>query len=199
MDGLRQEQVFAGQPVSVDHFICSTKGRLFSGSGKTEPNDMYTGGCIFIDSASGYDQVDFQAHLNTHETLTAKEQFELSSRDVGVVPQEYLLDYGSAFTSKAFADHLAKFKQTAKFAGVGAHHHNGITKRMIQTMSIARATLIHAAVHWPAVADAQLWPMAVQQAMYRWNRMSSQVDGLSPVEIFTRSCCEQTKFHDVHV
>jgi hypothetical protein len=62
------------------------------------------------------------------------------------VPQEYLLDNG-----------LSKFEQTAKFAGVGAHHHNGITEQTIQTtMSIARAMLIHVAVHWPAIADAQL-------------------------------------------
>jgi hypothetical protein len=200
VDALQQDQVFPGQRVSVDNFICSTKGRLFSGRGKTEPKDMYSGGCIFIDSSSGCVQVEFQAHLNTHKTLAAKERFELSSRDVGVVPQEYLLNNGSAFTSKAFADHLAKFEQTAKFAGVGAHHHNGIAKRTIQTiMSIARAMLINAAVHWPAIADAQLWPMAVQQAVYLWNRMPSQVNGLSPVDIFTCSRWEQTKFRDIHV
>jgi hypothetical protein len=66
-------------------------------------------------------------------------------------------------------------------------------------MSIDRAILIHAAVHWPAVADAQLWPMAVQQAIYLWNRMPSQVNGLSPVDIFTQSCWEWTKLRDVHV
>jgi hypothetical protein len=74
-------------------------------------------------------------------------------RDAGVIPQEYLLDNGSNFTSKAFAENLLKLNQKALFAGIGAHHHNGIAERHIQTiMAIARSMLIHSAVHWPAVA-----------------------------------------------
>ena len=30
-----------GSEISVDHFICSTKGRLFTSRGKTAPEDMY--------------------------------------------------------------------------------------------------------------------------------------------------------------
>jgi transposase InsO family protein len=86
--------------------------------------------------------------LTSHETLGAKERFEFSCRDFGVIIQQYLSDNGSAFTSNEFANHLARFEQTARFAGVGAHHHNGIAKKAIQdVMSIARTIMLHSAIH----------------------------------------------------
>jgi hypothetical protein len=108
---LRQDHLAPGQRVSVDHFVCSTKGRLFGSRGKTNPNTMYCGGCIFVDHASSHVHVEFQAHLTTHETLKAKENYELLSRDLGIIVQSFLTDNGSAFTSKEFTSQLAKFEQ----------------------------------------------------------------------------------------
>ena len=72
-----------------------------------------------------------------------------------------------------------------RFACVGAHHHNGFAKRSIQTiMSISRAMLIHAAIHWPDMADTKLWLMAVQQACFIWNKMPSISSGLSSSDIY---------------
>ena len=42
---------------------------------------MYSGGCIFVDHSSGYAHVEFQCHLNTHEMLKAKTNFENCCRD----------------------------------------------------------------------------------------------------------------------
>jgi hypothetical protein len=70
---LKNNHLLPGQCVSVDHFICSNKGRLFKSRDKTALPEMYCGGCIFINHASGYIHVEYQAHLNTHETLKAKE------------------------------------------------------------------------------------------------------------------------------
>ena len=67
---------------------------------------MFSGGCMFVDHASGYLHVEFQTHLNTHETINAKENFELMCRDNGVIPQAYVSDNGSAFTSAAFTAKL---------------------------------------------------------------------------------------------
>ena len=92
--------------------------------------------------------------MNTHETIQSKESFESHARDYGVVVTEYLSDNGSAFSSQAYRQHLETFSQISQFAGVGAHHHNGVAERSIQTvMSIARTMLLHAAIHWPEVAD----------------------------------------------
>jgi hypothetical protein len=121
-------------------------------------------------------------------------------RDVGVVPQAYLSDNGSAFSSGEFARKLELYSQKISFAGVGAHHHNGVAERSIQTvMSIARTMLMHAAIHWPDVADAQLWPMSVAQAVFLYNHMPDPANGLSPEDIFTRSRWDLSGFNDVHV
>lgn len=86
---------------------------------------MFSGGCLFVDHASGFIQVEFQTSLNTHQTINAKENFELMCRDNGVIPQAYVSDNGSAFTSAAFTAKLRQFAQIIRFAGAGAHHHNG--------------------------------------------------------------------------
>ena len=70
----------------MDHFVCSTKGRLLSGYGvknrSTDDPKLYCGGCLFIYEATDYVIVEFQKHLNTHETLAALEAFEEKARDV---------------------------------------------------------------------------------------------------------------------
>ena len=122
---LKQDNLVPGQRIAVDHFVCSTKGRLFTSRGKTADSEMFSGGCLFVDHASGYIHVEFQTNLNTHETINAKDNFELMCRDHGVVPQSYLTDNGSAFTSAGFTAKLRDFAQIIRFAGTGAHHHNG--------------------------------------------------------------------------
>jgi transposase InsO family protein len=121
-------------------------------------------------------------------------------RDVGVVPIQYHTDNGSSFTSGAFANQLATFKQMATFAGVGAHHHNGIAERSIQTiMSCARTMMLHSAIHWPDVANPILWPMAVSQAVYLHNHVPDPATGLSLSDVFTRTRWPHSRFHDLHV
>lgn len=192
--------LYPGNEVSVDHFICSSKGRLFTGRGKAPDHQLYSGGCIFVDHATGYVHVEFQKSLSSHATLESKARFEETCRDFGVIPQKFLSDNGGAFTSKAFSDHLATFNQTIRFAGVGAHHHNGIAERHIRTiMSIARTMMLHSAIHWSEVADTSLWPMAVAQAVYIWNHMPNEKSGLSPIDLFSKSRWPNVKFHDIHV
>ena len=70
----------------------------------------------------------FQQHLNTHETLKAKQDFKLKFKDAGVIPLEYISDKGTAFTSKSYTAHLSNFSQIQQLAGVGAHHDNGVAE-----------------------------------------------------------------------
>ena len=194
------DNIFPGKCISGDHFVCSTRGRRFDSKGKSKSEDMYTGGAIFVDHASSYTWIGFQTHLNTHETLRVKDSFELFFRDTGVVPIQCLTDNGSAFTSKAYTKSLQEFAQLYMFAGIGAHHHAGVAERAIQTiMSIARTMMLHAAIHWPEMADTTLWPMAVSHATFLHNHVPSTDTGISPLDIFTKTRWEQRKFHDLHV
>lgn len=197
---LRAGNLLPGSEVSVDHFISSVKGRLFSGYDKGGDDTRYVGGCIFIDHSSSYIHVEFQSSLSTHETLRAKMAFERQCRDVGVVVHKYMSDNGKAFSAKDFQDHLSDFAQVSKFAGVGAHHHNAQAERAIRTiMSISRTMMIHAGIHWPDMAKATLWPMAVAQACYLFNHVPDPSTGLSPSDIFTKTRWPHKRFHDFHV
>jgi hypothetical protein len=66
-------------------------------------------------------------------------------------------------------------------------------------MSISYTMLLHAAIHWPQVADPQLWPMAVKYAVFLWNHMPNEHTGLSPSDVFTRTRWPIWKYHDLHV
>ena len=197
---LKKGNLLPGQRVSVDHFVCNTKGRLYTSKGKTRPETMYSGGCIQVDHASGFVNVEHQVSLNTHETLRSKLLFEAKARDVGVIIQSYQSDNGAAFTSDAYVQELSTFKQTTTFAGVGAHHHNGVAERSIQTiMSMARTMMLHAAIRWPDAADTSLWPMAVDYAVHIFNHMPNPKTGLSPMDVFSGTKWPTHKCNDLQV
>ena len=197
---LKENKLFPGQTISVDHFVCSTKGIKSSSRGGSDQSNMYTGGCIFVDNATGFVHIEHQVYLNSHETLRAKASFEDMCRDYGVIPVSYVSDSGSAFTSSEFARHLEEQHQTISFAGTSAHHHNSICERSIRTlMSISRTILLHAATHWPDMADATLWPLSNQYAAYVFNRVPDPSTGLSPLDLFSRTRLPQRRLHDLHV
>ena len=197
---LRDGNLLPGAEVSVDHFISSVKGRKFTGYDKGADPERFVGGCIFVDHCSSYIHIECQTALLSHETLQAKINFEKMCLDSGVVVRTYMSDNGTAFTSHDFTNHLTKFHQISKFAGVGAHHHNAQAERAIRTiMSIARAMMLHAGIHWPDMAQPSLWPMAVHHACNLWNRVPNPSSGLAPIDIFTKSRFPQRKLLDYHV
>src|SRR5210317_633775 len=66
-------------------------------------------------------------------------------------------------------------------------------------MSIARAMLHHSAIHWPEVADPELWPLAVLYASYILNRIPREDTGRSPLELFSGTTWPMSKFQDFQV
>jgi hypothetical protein len=197
---LKTNDLFPGSRISVDHFVCNPPGRLISSRGKERHDKKFTGGCIFVDHMSGLVHVELQSKLNTHETLQAKKGFESFCTEHGVIPQSYITDKGSSFTSQAYEQHLEKFEQTSKQAGPGAHHANGVAERNIGTvLSIARAMQHHSALHWPDIAQVELWPLALLHAVYIINRIPQESSGRSALELFSRKTFPISKFQDFHV
>lgn len=89
----------------------------------------------------------------------------------GIAIKNYHGDNG-VYKTKEFRKDLADHKQTIQFSGVGAHHQNGIAEQAIRTISeSARAMLLHLAIHWLEEVTLDLWPMAMDYAIYLWNRM----------------------------
>jgi len=152
-----------------------------------------------VDDSSSHVHVEFQTVLTVMQPLNRGLNMRPCVVNHGIIPQKHLSNSGSAFSSQEFTNHLTEFWQMDPFSGVSAHHYNGLAERSIQTiMSISRAIQIHAAIHWPDMAETKLWPMAVHQACFIWNNMPSISTGLSPSDIFTRTRWPQSKFHDIH-
>jgi hypothetical protein len=119
--------------------------------------------------------------------IEGKKAYKLLCVDYGVVPQSYLSDNNTAFTSHAFELHLENFSQHRHFAGEGTHHHNGHVEQAIRTvMSIARTMMQHSAIHWPEMAGPCPWPMAIQHAVFLYNHMPTLDSGLLPHDLFPR-------------
>jgi hypothetical protein len=138
--------------------------------------------CIFVDHATRQLHVEFQKHLNTHETLKAKKSFEWMCHDHGIIPWAYHSDNGSLFMSSGFTTRLPEFAQ------------------VIHTiMNMSCTMMLHTAIHWPDIADSTLWQVAITHAVYLYNHMPALDTGISPVEMFTKARWEQQKFHNVHV
>ena len=164
--GLKKGDLYPGQRISVDHYVCKAPGRLYSSKGATNARDMYHGGSIWVDHASGYISVQHQVSLSAADTIKAKLKFEREAYDFGVAIQGYHTDNG-VFTSKDFMEVLLGAKQDIRFSGVRAAHQNGVAERGIKTVvSMARTMLIHASMHSPeGTITAQHWPMAMDYAV----------------------------------
>jgi hypothetical protein len=167
--------------------------------GKSPQDEMYRGGALFVDQASGYIFIQPQVTFSAVETLKAKLDFERMCLNSGVNVATYMSDNGT-FSAQAFTKDIFDRGQDARYSGVGAHHHNGIAERSIQTISnMARTMMLHAGVRWPDLVDSSLWPMSMEYATYIYNHTPSIESGQAPVDIFTRALVPRQRLKDLHV
>jgi hypothetical protein len=184
---LKKESLSVGSVISSDQFVSSLKGRLPHTYGKENENDKFVGGTIFVDEASEFITVQNQVSLGAVETVHAKNRMEREALRHGIKIKSYRCDNG-VYRAKHFVDDTIRHHQTIKYSGIGAHHHNGIAERAIRTISTsARTILLHAMIHWPDETTLDLWPFAIDYAVYLWNRLPRSPSGLSPEELYYRT------------
>ena len=161
------------------------RGRLPTTRGRENYKKKFCGGTLFFDHASGKIFINHQPSLNGNETLKSKRKFELEALQCGVQIQQYRADNG-IFTKHTFAEALANDDQILTLSGVGAHHQNGVAERAIGTVqAMARAMLIHVRLKWPHQFNPQMWPFALDYAVYIYNHLPiHEREGLSPQEVF---------------
>ena len=80
--------------VSADHYISRAPGRLYHKKGKSDPSDMLSGGCVFIDHVSGYVRIKHQVDINATETFKDQLTFEMEAQSQGMVIKGYQTDNG---------------------------------------------------------------------------------------------------------
>ncbi len=115
----------------------------------------------------------------------SKRLFDQFAATHGVTLQKIRAD-NHPFGSAEFRADCKDKNQELDFSGVGAHHQNGVAERALLTCtSWARAIMLHALLHWPDQFDAALWPMALEHAVYMYNRMPNHHHKYAPLELFT--------------
>ena len=82
---LNKDHLLPGQMVSADHYISQTPGRRYHTKDKLDQSKMLSGGCVFIDHASGYVSIKHQVAINATETVKSKLTFEREAQCQGVV------------------------------------------------------------------------------------------------------------------
>ena len=50
---------------------------------------------------------------------------------------------------------------------------------------MARTLLLHAILHWPDETELDLWPFAMEHAVFVWNNLPNQEHGSAPIELWT--------------
>ena len=152
-----------GETVSVDQLISPTPGLVAQMTGMLTTK-RYTCATIYVDHFSGYSFVWLQKTTSADETLEGKKAFEQHARDSGVQVERYHADNG-VFKAKLWVNECKARGQRLTYAGVGAHHQNGVAESRIRVLQdLTRAQLAHAAHRWPTAISANLWPYAMRVA-----------------------------------
>ena len=108
-----------------------------------------------------------------------------------MVIKGYHTDNGILNASE-FMEELFKNQQKIKFSGSCASHQNGATERAIKTVVTMESTmLMHDALRCPEdTLPTDIWPMAMNCAVWVYNRIPGMHSVLSAIEILPRSIFE---------
>jgi hypothetical protein len=152
-----------GQCVSVDILTSPTPGFIAQLTG-TLTSRRYNHAAVYVDQATGYGYIHLQKSVSEEETLAGKLAFEQLCSRYNIEVKAYHAD-NDIFAANAWKQSCIDKGQALTFAGVGAHHQNGIAERRIRLLQdMARTMLIHAHSRWPEAITTHLWPYAVRMA-----------------------------------
>jgi hypothetical protein len=195
---LSKDILFPGQKISMDHFIVTTPGRLFSSRGRESDDRMYKGRVIFYDHASKYIHIEPVVNFSAGEALRAKRAFEAEMLSMGIQVLNYHSDNG-VFTAQAYQDELAKLHQKITLSGVGAHHQNGSAERQIGvSFGMARTMMLHAKMRWPKAIGTKLWPMAIKHAQHILNHLPDE-NNICPLDLVLKTTVPRSVLRNLHV
>ena len=185
-----------GKVISVDQMVSPVPGLIAQMVGFLT-RQRYKYATVFVDQASRMGFVYLQKTCTAEETIEAKRAFEQYAENRGVKVQAYHADNG-IFKAKKWVEECRQRKQDLTFAGVNAHHQNGIAERRIRELQeTTRAMLIHATKRWPGVVTIHLWPYAIRMANQAYNAtpLNAHINKQSPNKIFDNSAVDINPKH----
>ena len=125
---LKKDHLLPGHMVPAEHYISWATGRIYHKKGKSDPSDMFSGRCVFIDHASGDVRIKHQVAINVTETVKEKLTVEKEAQSQGVVIKGYHTDNG-IFNASEFMEDILKNKQKIRLSGSGNSHQIGAAEQ----------------------------------------------------------------------
>jgi hypothetical protein len=186
---LTKNDLFPGDVVSCDQYMSPSKGRLTHTRGKEASSNQYVGGTIFIDHATNYLFTNHQVNLTSASTVESKHKCESTFDEFGIQIKQFAAD-NHPFRSKEWvSDCAVQLQRPTRHSGVGAHHQILAERQIQTTFNWSRANLLHFVLHWPQMAKNRdnLWPFAVDYAVYMHNHLPTLDMRVSPVERLTNT------------
>ena len=163
-----------------------TPGLVAQMSGKPTCK-RYRHAAIYVDQATSLGFVWLQKSVDIGDTMEGKIAFERFCQEHRITIQHYHADNG-IYTSNAWRQSCLQQGQGLTFAGVAAHHQNGIAERRIRELQeMACTMLIHVHHRWPDAITPNLWPYALRMANDAINVTPNLKfkDARTPIESFT--------------
>ena len=185
-----------GEVISVDQMVSPVPGLIAQMVGFLT-KQRYKYATVFVDQASRMGFIYLQKTCSAEETIEAKRAFKQYAKNRGVRVQAYHADNG-IFKAKKWVEECRQRKQDLTFAGVNAHHQNGVAERRIRELQeMTRAMLLHATKRWPGVVTIHLWPYAIRMANQAYNAtpLNSHMNKQSPNKIFDNSAVDMNQKH----
>lgn len=185
-----------GDRVSVDQLTSSPPGLVAQMTG-FRTSKRYKYAIVFVDQASKFSYIYLQKTQSAEETVQGTIAFEQFSRNHGITIQSYHGDNG-IFKANKLVGHCALNTQGLTYAGVSAHHQNGVAERRMSFLQeLTRANLLHAMHKWPSTITINLWPHAMRMANDALNNSPNLKDKSkrTPLQIFTGTTVNVNQKH----
>ena len=145
----------------------------------------FWGSVLFSDHYSDLIHNHLITGPTSEQTLASKHAYERFADGFGVSVREYRAD-NSRFNDNNFRGSCVASNQKLSFCAVGTYHQNGIAEAKLKQVCYgARTILLHAMRKWPSVITTALWPFAMQAIVDRYNHLSLDEHGKSPIEKFS--------------
>ena len=132
------------------------------------------------------------------ETVQSKLHYECDCATFSISIQQYHADNG-IFTSKEFMHELLHKGQGIKVSGVSAQFQNGAVENAQKiVVQQAHTSMIHTALHWPTMAEQDLWPLALSHAVHMYSHMPDPATGYSPIELYSQTKSNHATLLNAH-
>jgi len=185
-----------GDIVSVDQLVSPVPGFIAQMTGKLTTK-RYRYATVYVDQASRLGYVHLQKSPDAEETVNGKEAFETHMASMGITIKAYHADNG-IFRAHKWMDACKNNSQRLTFAGVNAHHQNGIAERRIRELQeMARTMMVHANRKWTNCFSTMLWPYAIRMANHVYNNapLHSHEGQSTPLQVASKTSVEVNRKH----